>query len=133
MSLDWFGDKVNAKLREENIKRLARAAIFLENEIKGQLGVKGAAISGRDKSGRFTQAVYEASAAGDFPHLQTGELRRSVTHEVDESKMVARVGTNKLYARFLEMGTGKMEPRPFLERTLEANRPQLREILTGKG
>ena len=72
MALEWLGDLFMKNLREEQIKRLNRAAIFLEGKVKEQLGIKSPPVS----------------ASGDYPHLQSGELRRSVTHEVDEQKLI---------------------------------------------
>ena len=57
------------------------------------------------------------------PHVRTGVLRNSITHEVDEGKSlfgrgfagpVARVGTNTHYAPFVEFGTSKAKEHPFL-------------------
>jgi HK97 gp10 family phage protein len=132
MGLAWYGDKWLENFRQEQVKRLNRAAIYLEGKVKEALGVKGAPLSGRDSGGRFVRANCEPSQSGDFPHLQTGNLRRSITHEVDGQKLIARVGTNAIYSKFLELGTSKMQPRPFLQRVLDEHRAELRAILAGK-
>jgi HK97 gp10 family phage protein len=38
--------------------------------------------------------------------VDTGNLRNSITHEVDESEPACYVGTNSEYAVYVEMGTG---------------------------
>lgn len=67
------------------------------------------------------------SRPGEPPHVDTGRLRSSITHEVEETLtgIVGRVGTNVVYGRFLELGTSKMKARPFL-------RPALRRTTRGE-
>jgi HK97 gp10 family phage protein len=57
-------------------------------------------------------------AEGDVAELapvDTGRLRDSITHEVDESEEAVYVGTNVEYAAYQEYGTSKMKPHPFLK------------------
>ncbi len=42
--------------------------------------------------------------------VDTGNLRNSITHQVDEAKKTAYVGTNSEYAAYVELGTGKYYP-----------------------
>ena len=39
--------------------------------------------------------------------VDTGNLRNSITHQVDEAKQAAYIGTNNEYAAYVELGTGK--------------------------
>jgi len=50
---------------------------------------------------------------GDTPLLDTGAMRDSIKHTV-ESAHVGYVGTNSEYAKYQELGTSKIPPRPFL-------------------
>ena len=50
-------------------------------------------------------------ATGDSPLLETGALRDSIKHYVEEHAAI--IGTNDPHAAFLELGTSKMPPRPF--------------------
>lgn len=52
------------------------------------------------------------SRPGEPPRVDMGRLRSSITHEI--VGMVGRVGTNVKYGRYLELGTSKMLPRPWL-------------------
>jgi len=113
--IKWHGDEFFKKLKEEEARNLERAAIFLKNEVKKNIS-----------------EAPPASKAGEFPHREDGELRRSIAHEVDKNKMVARVGTNKVYGRYLELGTNEMAARPFLRPTLAKNRRTIRKLLTRK-
>lgn len=72
-------------------------------------------------AGQKQPNVYGAfpSSPGEPPHLQTGQLRMSVTYEVDteSNPMEGRVGTNLDYGKFLELGTKRgLKPRPWLLR-----------------
>ena len=68
------------------------------------------------------------SKPGEPPHKQTGHLRRSVAWEL--VGLVARVGTNLRYGRWLELGTSKMAARPWLRVALAQCRSAIREILS---
>lgn len=50
----------------------------------------------------------------DPPNTDRGLLVRSIMWEIDEIKMRAAVGSNLLYASFLEFGTRLMGARPWL-------------------
>ena len=113
-NMKWHGNEFVKKLEDHEVKQLTKAIIFLQNQVKKELGTK------------------ERSSPGDYPGLESGELRRSITHTVDKNQLIARTGTNKVYGRYLEKGTSRMAARPFLERTLEANRSTINRILTKK-
>ena len=124
MALTWHGNEFFSKNRKDLGDRLERAAIFLENEVKKNLSEKCKVIKtggGRNEHGQFVAKTEhrEHSPAGGFPFLESGELRRSITHEVDREALVARVGTNKVYGRYLEKSTSKMEARPFCSQPLK--------------
>lgn len=129
-----FGDA----LREENRKRLSRAAIVVERRAKERLSVSGTGVRGPGgtvvravKTGR--KRIYGAfpSRPGESPHKQTGRLRASVTWELVRLwSWVARVGTNVEYGKHLELGTRFIAPRPWLEVSLADKLGEVRSILT---
>ena len=45
--------------------------------------------------------------AKDLVPVDTGNLRNSISHAVDEDKLDAYVGTNTEYAAYVELGTGQ--------------------------
>lgn len=54
--------------------------------------------------------------------VDTGRLCDSITEEMgrDERGLVAVVGTDVQYAGFVEFGTSRMRPKPFLRPALDA-------------
>ena len=109
----WYGDEYYREWKRQSTKNLHKACILLKNKIKAEIGTK----------------YPPASSAGTPPHLRTGELRRSMAHEVDNNELIGRVGSNKKYSGYLERGTGKMAKRPYLQPTLEANVKTVQRIL----
>lgn len=56
------------------------------------------------------------SRPGETPTTQIGVLRNSIAY-TDAQGGVAFVGTGLKYGRWLELGTSKMQPRPWLRRS----------------
>ncbi len=67
--------------------------------------------------------VHQASAPGEAPAIDTNALRDSIQVEMEPGSLTATVGTNVEYAPYLEFGTSKMAPRPFMTPAAEAVRP----------
>ena len=49
--------------------------------------------------------------AKDLAPVDTGQLRNSISHAVDESEPAAYIGTNLEYAPYVELGTGQCNPQ----------------------
>lgn len=47
-------------------------------------------------------------------YVRTGRLRNSIASQVEMSEEAVYVGTNVEYAAYVEFGTVKMRPRPYL-------------------
>lgn len=60
-----------------------------------------------------TGLVAEGYAKRACP-VDTGRLRSSITHIVDEGTRHVIIGTNVEYAPYVELGTRRHEPQPFL-------------------
>lgn len=74
------------------------------------------------------------SAPGEPPKLVTGRLRASIKGKVEPKKnringYVYTEDDIAPYGIYLELGTSRMAPRPFLRPTLINNRPKLRQML----
>ena len=70
------------------------------------------------------------SKGGDPPHKDFGQLAQEIFHEVDPKELSVSVFTTVNYGFWLEVGTTKMEARPFLRTSLEEMRAQIRKIIT---
>ena len=46
--------------------------------------------------------------------VATGRLRNSIPHQVRPSEKSVYIGTNVEYAPYVELGTSRMKPQPFL-------------------
>ena len=68
------------------------------------------------------------SKEGEVPRVQFGRLKGSIDHEVHPLLPIGRVGTNLPYGKFLELGTRKMGPRPFLLPAVHISEPAIREL-----
>lgn len=64
------------------------------------------------------------SAPGKGPAVRTGRLRASITWRLGEDviSIYADVGSAVLYAPYVELGTSRMQARPYLRPALEAAR-----------
>jgi HK97 gp10 family phage protein len=72
------------------------------------------------RSGRLAQQVV-AKTAADIERdaktaapVDTGALRNSISHDLRDGGLTAEIGPTVHYAPFLEYGTSRMAPRPYL-------------------
>ncbi len=70
-------------------------------------------------------ALTVQNTAKQLAPVLTGNLRRSITHEVKTD--LARVGTDVIYARVREFNTKKI-PKGYLRPALTRNRKKIRQI-----
>lgn len=94
--LKWYGDKAIKSVEDAISKALTASALVVEGTAK------------------------------NLAPVDTGNLRNSITHEVEGPE--ARVGTNISYAIYQELGTSKMAAQPFLNPALEQNKGNIRKI-----
>jgi len=67
---------------------------------------------------RFMGREHIASAPGEPPANRSGRLAGSFEYKARQNELVVYTGVE--YARYLEQGTSKMEPRPYFVKTNEA-------------
>ncbi len=76
-------------------------------------------------------------SAPSHPQVQTGELYKSIddfSHvERDGNEITAVIGTNVPHGFFLEFGTVKMPPYPWLFPSVEAHRQDIIDIIKSGG
>lgn len=112
----WYGKKVQAKLQRNMDKAMRKTAIAIVNTAKTLMREPK---SGREPVGRAMKT--RASAPGQAPAVQTGQLRGSLATERVAEKHY-RVGTGLKKGKHLELGTRKMAARPFLRPAVDKNR-----------
>jgi hypothetical protein len=132
-----YADAFRDKLERGTKSNLQAAGIYLADKTKKLISTKGTAGgTTRDDKGklRTVKLIYNAhpSSPGNPPHVQTGRLRGSVAWVVERNgkMLVVRVGTNVKYGRSLEMGTKKLQARPWLRPALAIHYRNVRTILT---
>ena len=65
--------------------------------------------------------VCEGYAAAICP-VDTGRLRASITHDVGEDNV--KIGTNVEYSAYVELGTSRQKPQPYLRPALSEHREE---------
>ncbi len=89
---------------------------------------------GLEKVGRIVekQAGLNVSKTGnEHPQIKTGELLGSITHEVGDGEVL--IGTNVKHGKYLEFGTSRMPPYPWLFPAVELKRTEIIDILKKSG
>lgn len=107
---------------------LARVRLAaMRGVVRGTESVRNEAISlvlNPPKTGRIYRRrgiEHQASAPGESPASDTGRLVGSIRTAYDHENLSGTVNASTNYAAYLEYGTKKMEPRPFMRPAL-ANR-----------
>ena len=86
--------------------------------------IKAALLRGLETCGLVAEGYAKKLAPVD-----TGNLRNSITHTVDEEEPSAYIGTNVEYAPYQELGTIHMKAQPFLKPAVSANANTYRKII----
>jgi hypothetical protein len=119
------------RLDESEKRAVTQGSILLQSEI-----VRG--ISDARPTGRFYRRgkrFHRASAPGQFPAVDTGVYRASITYLVQRGATgwEGIVGTPMKVGRWLEFGTSRMAPRPHFRPSLLRALPRLRQMKLGVG
>jgi|TARA_R100000773_G_C4221176_1_gene120144 HK97 gp10 family phage protein len=73
--------------------------------------------------------THQASASGQFPASDTGFLANNIVTNLQGNGLEGEVISQAEYSQYLEYGTSKMGARPFMQPSLEQNRPKIRARL----
>ena len=86
--------------------------------------IKAALLRGLETCGLVAEGYAKKLAPVD-----TGNLRNSITHTVDEEEPAAYIGTNVEYAPYVCLGTIHTNAQPFLKPAVNDYKDEYRKIL----
>lgn len=137
--LEGMGLEELEKLRGPSEVAVDRAGLYLESEVKRQLGPDSGPRSGRFYKVSKGGPLHQASAPGESPAVLFGKLRQSITHSAPKWEgwtVSTEVGSNLVYARRLEWGGVdargvRLLPRPYFEPATLRSEPAIEGILEG--
>lgn len=125
-------------ITDEIAQRMLRAVIFMQNEVK--LTLTGTRHGRRYRIGKSARGkkikrvrYHIASAPGEPPAVLYGRLRNSIKFELRTKglrSIEGIVGSKLDKAVWLEKGTKRIKPRPFLEPTFKKNQNELKKIFS---
>lgn len=125
--MEW-NDACIDDIEKQLAKNLEKAAIHLVNKIKVKVNRSQPYHIVRGKKGRYYVGD-DPSKPGEAPKKVRGDLQRSITYEMADDKLSAKVGTNLVYGFWLELGSARMQARPFLRNTLQEESGKIEELL----
>ncbi len=112
---------------------LEAAAILLERESKAEIGTYQEGAGAFPSWPELAESTKADRVAKGFtendPLLRSGELRDSITHEVDG--MEAVIGSTSDIMLWQEVGTIRIPPRPVLGLALERNTDKVLRLIGG--
>lgn len=86
-----------------------------------------ASVNDRKKQALTAGAtIVEAEAKVRAP-VDTGQLRGSIGYEVGESE--AKIGTIVDYSIFVEFGTSRQRPQPYLRPAIDENTDKIKQVM----
>ena len=97
---------------------------FTDNSKEVLEAMQQAAVRALEKCGLTAEGY-----AKKLCPVDTGNLRNSITHEVDDGEPAAYIGTNVEYAPYVCLGTIHMKAQPFLKPAVAANANIYRKII----
>ena len=86
--------------------------------------IKAALLRGLETCGLVAEGYAKKLAPVD-----TGNLRNSITHTVDDGEPAAYIGTNVEYAPYVCLGTIHMKAQPFLKPAVADHANEYRKII----
>ena len=97
---------------------------FTDNSKEVSEDIKAALLRGMETCGLVAEGYAKKLAPVD-----TGNLRNSITHEVDDGEQAAYIGTNVEYAPYVCLGTIHMKAQPFLKPAVADHANTYRKII----
>lgn len=121
MTVNWDDKSIVSRLNKSIMTAIVRGTESVRNEAIRL--VQQPPKTGRIYKRRGVQ--HQASAPGEAPASDTGRLVNSITTSYDAENLSGKVNASTEYAVYLEYGTQKIEPRPFMRPALASKRAQI--------
>lgn len=120
---EYIADSLNTGIKNELERRGVQTTKVLRN---AELEVLSGTRSGR----KYTRLPNRSSVAGEPPAAQFGTLRREWNEDTltEGNRVVSRLTSNTEYAGWLEDGTSKMKPRPYVNRIIDKAMQEIERI-----
>lgn len=111
-NVNWYGDRV-LSLAQESVERgLTRLANDIAQDARRSMRTPKSGI-------KYPRLRTRSSAPYEAPAAQTGSAGLQGSIQVEQDAPLSRkVGTNLPYGLYLEIGTSKMDERPYLRPAL---------------
>ncbi len=125
MAINW-----NDKALVTQVKQAAMIGVLAGTEMVAEEARR--LIMRTRKSGRLyvrRGVKHRASAAGQAPASDTGRLVGSIKTKYQPRELAGTVTASAKYAPFLEYGTRKMQPRPFMRPALANKSKQVTAVI----
>lgn len=126
---------VKSQVANINRKVISRGVQAVNAIRNAELEVLKGQRTGRVYRKPFRKATYTASAPGEPPARRTGNLRMHWNGQVKSEgssrggvAIVAELESQESYAAYLENGTSRMAPRPFVEKIKQEATPEIQKI-----
>lgn len=132
MTLRWFGETVISGLEKAVFRGVVKGTERLRERMIER-------VMQPPKTGKLyrrgEKRMHQASAAGESPANDTGNLVRNITTKYDQPKLEGTVNVGTQYGRRLEYGfvgqdakgrTYDVAPRPFARPSLQEVTPEIR-------
>lgn len=97
---------------------------FTDNSKEVLEAMQQAAVSALEKCGLTAEGY-----AKKLCPVDTGNLRNSITHDVNDGEPAAYIGTNVEYAPYVCLGTIHMKAQPFLKPAVSDHANEYRKII----
>ena len=97
---------------------------FTDNSKEVLEAMQQAAVRALEKCGLTAEGY-----AKKLCPVDTGNLRNSITHDLDDGEPAAYIGTNVEYAPYVCLGTIHMKAQPFLKPAVTDHANEYRKII----
>tara|TARA_X000001382_G_scaffold5313_1_gene4517 strand:+ start:168 stop:623 length:456 start_codon:yes stop_codon:yes gene_type:complete len=126
--------EINISKKIKNIsakgKQLIQHAVFksvADVEKHAKKSISQGSPSGRIYQRYKPKRTHQASAPGQPPATDTGFLVNNIKRKMDSDNMGGEIASRSTYSKFLEFGTSKMLPRPYMFPAMEKNKKKIKD------